>query len=54
MDKNQKIICEVESCLHQDCNTKKCKLNSINVMPTQGCSTRKADESMCGSYKCCE
>lgn len=54
MDNNQKINCDVESCMHQDGATQKCKLSAINVVPAKGCTTRKADESMCGSYKCCD
>lgn len=54
MDNNQKINCDVESCMHQDGATQKCKLSAINVVPAKGCTTRKADESMCGNYKCCD
>ena len=51
MEKNQKINCTVESCVYQDNTTKRCTLQSIDVMPTQDCQTRQADESMCGSYE---
>ena len=46
----QSIGCEVHSCLfHQQGNT--CRLNSITVLPTPGCTTCGAqDESFCGSY----
>ncbi|MBQ5987059.1 MAG: DUF1540 domain-containing protein [Clostridia bacterium] len=46
----QSIGCEVHSCLfHQQGNT--CRLNSITVRPTPGCTTCGAqDESFCGSY----
>ena len=52
MDKNQKINCTVESCVYQDSETARCTLQAIQVQPTQDCNTRKADESMCGSYEC--
>lgn len=52
MDKNQKINCTVKSCVYQDDQTKRCTLQAINVMPTQDCKTKQADESMCGSYEC--
>lgn len=54
MEKNQKINCTVESCVYQDGQTRSCTLQSIQVRPTQDCNTRKADESMCASYKCDE
>lgn len=54
MDKNQKINCTVESCVYQDEKNKRCTLQAIEVMPKADCSTRKADESMCGSYECGE
>lgn len=52
MEKNQKINCTVESCIYQDGETKRCTLQAIEVIPTQVCKTRQADESMCGSYEC--
>lgn len=51
MEKNQKINCTVESCMYQDEETKRCTLQTINVMPTNNCNTSKIDESMCGSYE---
>lgn len=51
MEKNQKINCTVESCVYQDGDTKRCTLQTINVMPTKGINTRNTDESMCGSYE---
>lgn len=54
MEKSQKINCQVQSCIYQDGETKRCILQEIQVMPTQDCNTKKADESMCGSYECTE
>ncbi len=54
MEDNQKIQCSVESCVYQDSTNKRCTLHSIQVLPRQNTNTRKADESMCGSYECCE
>ncbi len=51
MEENQKINCTVESCIYQDEQTKRCTLQTINVMPTNSCNTCKTDESMCGSYE---
>lgn len=51
MNENQKINCTVESCVYQDENTKRCKLQAINVVPVNNCKTGKTDESMCGSYE---
>lgn len=51
MEKNQKINCTVESCVHQDANTKRCMLQAIDVIPTTNCHTHETDESMCGSYE---
>ena len=51
MEENQKINCTVESCVYQDSANKRCKLQSINVMPVSGTNTRDVDESMCGSYE---
>ena len=51
MEKNQKINCTVESCVYQDNETKRCTLQSINVIPTTDCGTQSTDESMCGSYE---
>lgn len=52
MEENQTINCTVKSCVYQDNNTQKCKLQSVQIMPKKSCSTKKADESMCGSYEC--
>ena len=54
MENNQKINCMVETCAYQDGKTQRCTLQAIQVRPTQDCKTRKADESMCASYKCDE
>ena len=51
MEENQKINCTVESCAYQDKNTKRCTLQTINVMPSPNCDTCETDESMCGSYE---
>ena len=51
MNDNQKINCVVKSCIYQDENTKRCKLQAINVVPTANCNTMGTDESMCGSYE---
>lgn len=51
MNENQKINCTVKSCVYQDENTKRCKLQAINVVPASDCNTKSIDESMCGSYK---
>ena len=51
MEENQKINCTVESCIYQDGNTKRCTLQSIQVVPTDDCDTFEPDESMCGSYE---
>ena len=51
MEENQKINCTVESCVYQDTNTKRCKLQAIEVVPVSNCGTGKTDESMCGSYR---
>lgn len=51
MEEKQKINCTVESCVYQNSNTKRCTLQTINVMPTTGCITHETDESMCGSYE---
>lgn len=54
MEKNQKINCQVETCIYQDGENGRCTLQAIQVLPTQDCNTKNADESMCGSYECCE
>ena len=36
---------------YQDGNTKRCTLQSIQVVPTDDCDTCEPDESMCGSYE---
>ena len=51
MEEKQTINCTVESCVYQDGTTKKCTLQSIQVIPTENCDTCKTDESMCGSYE---
>lgn len=51
MEQKQTINCTVESCVYQDGTTKKCTLQSIQVVPTENCDTCKTDESMCGSYE---
>ena len=54
MDKNQKINCTVNSCAYQDNKNNRCTLQTIDIMPKAGCGTKRADESMCGSYECGE
>lgn len=54
MDIKQKINCNVESCVYNDCEECKCTLDEITVEPCQDCSTGNTDESMCGSYECCD
>ena len=51
MEDNQTINCKVESCVYQDSDTKRCTLQSIQVIPTENCDTCETDESMCGSYE---
>lgn len=52
MSDSQKINCTVKSCVYQDENAQRCKLQAINVVPTRKCNTSKPDESKCGSYEC--
>lgn len=51
MEKNQKINCTVESCKFNNSDNEECTLKQIIVTPMQNCQTKKADESMCSSYK---
>ena len=51
MEENQKINCTDESCVYQESENKRCKLQAINVMPTTDTITGETDESMCGSYE---
>lgn len=51
MDGKQKINCTVESCKYNNFNEKECMLDKIIVTPMENCNTKKADESMCSSYK---
>lgn len=51
MEKNQKINCTVTSCVYNNGEEKECTLKQIIVTPVQDCSTKKPDESMCGSYE---
>ena len=51
MGNKQKIACTVESCKYNDSSNGLCTLNEIIVTPTEGCNTKKADESKCSSYK---
>ena len=46
---NKKINCEVEDCVHCDCDSKCCTLNKINVC---NCSSEHEKEAtMCDSYE---
>ncbi len=51
MEGKQKINCTVESCKFNNIEGKECMLDKIKVTPMQNCDTKKADESMCSSYK---
>ena len=51
MEENQKITCTVNSCKYNSGVDRKCKLSEITVTPMENCNTKKADESMCSSYK---
>ena len=51
-DRNQKIMCTVESCEYNNCQDKMCELKQIEVQACPGCNSGIAkDESMCGSYR---
>ena len=47
----QKINCTVLTCKYNDTQCQKCNLEQIIVEPMQNYQTKKADESMCGSYE---
>ena len=52
MEKNQKINCNVCSCIFNNENQEICELEEINVCACTDCNNGRAeDESMCGSYK---
>lgn len=51
-NKKQTINCNVCSCKYQT-QDHKCDLNQITVQPYKDCDTGKTDETLCGSYKCC-
>lgn len=51
MEANQKINCTVVSCKYNNQEKAKCTLESIQVAPMENRNTKKADESMCASYK---
>lgn len=51
MEDKQTINCTVESCVYQNGETKRCTLQSIQIVPTENCDTCSIDESMCGSYE---
>lgn len=53
MCKNQKIKCNVCSCMYNNEQNNVCTLDEIKVCYCPGCGNGKAkDESMCDSYKC--
>ena len=51
MQGNQKIKCTVGTCKYNNAEQNMCNLEGIEVKPTNNCNTKKADESMCASYK---
>ena len=51
MNKNhQKIKCNVESCKHNDCDSKMCLLDEIKVGTCNGCTCCK-DDTICNSFE---
>lgn len=53
MNKNQKIKCNVNSCMYNNETSQMCELEEILVSYCPGCGNGKAkDESMCDSYQC--
>lgn len=50
MEGNQKINCKVKTCKYNEKNNNLCRLQAIQVEPTNNCKTKKPDESMCSSY----
>lgn len=46
---NQCIHCDVSSCKHYS-QDGKCRLESIQVAPRDGCHSGNCDESLCSSY----
>jgi hypothetical protein len=50
-EKQQKVVCKVETCKHHSDNNS-CQLNSIKIKPRENQSSGdKEDESMCSDYK---
>lgn len=51
---NKSIKCNVESCIHNDCDNEYCKLEEIQV--TCSCDNNKADkqETICDSFEKCD
>lgn len=47
----QEINCNVKSCRYNNKEDGMCGLQAILVSPVNGKTTKKADESMCASYK---
>ncbi len=52
MTENQKINCEVHSCLYNGQEHCVCLLKNITVKPCTNCDSGNPDESKCGSYVC--
>lgn len=51
MERNQKIFCDVESCKYNNIKNSHCTLSEIRVTPTENCSSKEYDESMCSNYE---
>ena len=47
---NQKIKCYVDSCKHNDCNSKMCQLDVIKVGSCSDCINCK-DDTICDSFE---
>lgn len=53
--KEQKIKCDVSTCVHNNCDDECCKLNEIKV--SCNChkdDVEKKDETICNNYKSCK
>ncbi len=54
MEGNQKINCNIQTCVNLNGENNVCKLGCINICPQNSVQVENKEQSMCNSYKCCE
>ncbi len=54
MEKNQKINCDISTCVNNNVQDCMCNLECIKVCSQGNFEVENKEQTICQSYKCCE